>query len=307
MQISTGLLFDRASAQMSNIQNDMSKSQAQIAAQKQVLTPSDAPDQAAAITRLRSVIGKQDSYAKTLDSVQARLENEGVTLSSAGDILIRLKELAIEANNGTNGSISRTVLATEMQALREELLSLSNATDTNGNYMFSGAKVTTPAFAADASGEVTYHGDQTAIKVAVGESRTVAANRPGTRAFVSVVRTADNGTTSGAGFFRSIDDLIAGVKTGDATYMQRGLKEMDALHDGVVLAQASSGIDMTVVAQQGEGLMETKLTLATALSKIEDLDMPKAITLMQKQMLSLEAAQSSFAKISQLSLFNYLK
>ena len=91
MQISTGLLFDRASAQMSNIQNDMSKSQAQISAQKQVLTPSDAPDQAAAITPLRSVIGKQDSYAKTLDTVQARLENESVTLSSAGAILIRLK------------------------------------------------------------------------------------------------------------------------------------------------------------------------------------------------------------------------
>ena len=307
MQISTGLLFDRASAQMSNIQNDMSKSQAQIAAQKQVLAPSDAPDQAAAITRLRSIIGKQDSYAKTLDTVQARLENESVTLQSAGDILIRLKELAIEANNGTNGSISRSAMGTEMQALREQLLSLANATDIGGNYIFSGAKVHTPAFAADATGEVIYHGDQTAIKVAVGESRTVSASRPGTRAFVSVVRTADNGTTSGAGFFRSIDDLIAGVKTGDTASMQRGLSEMDALHDGVVLAQASGGTDMKVVEQQGEVLMETKLTLATALSKVEDLDMPKTITLMQKQMLSLEAAQSSFAKISQLSLFNYLK
>jgi flagellin-like hook-associated protein FlgL len=35
--------------------------------------------------------------------------------------------------------------------------------------------------------------------------------------------------------------------------------------------------------------------------------MAKAITQMQKQMLSLEAAQSSFAKISQMSLFAYLK
>ena len=306
MQISTGLLFDRASAQMSNIQNDMSKSQAQIAAQKQVLTPSDAPDQAAAITRLRSVIGKQDSYAKTLDTVQARLENESVTLQTAGDILIRVKELTIQANNSTNGGTIRSAMATEMQALRDQLLSLANATDTSGNYMFSGAKVTTPAFASDATGEVIYQGDQTAIKVAVGESRTVSASRPGTRAFVSVVRT-DNGTTSGAGFFRAIDDLIAGIKTGDTTAMQRGLSEMDALHDGVVLAQASGGTDMKVVEQQGEVLTETKLTLATALSKVEDLDMPKTITLMQKQMLSLEAAQSSFAKISQLSLFNYLK
>jgi flagellar hook-associated protein 3 FlgL len=35
--------------------------------------------------------------------------------------------------------------------------------------------------------------------------------------------------------------------------------------------------------------------------------MAAALTQMQKQILSLEAAQSSFAKISQLTLFSYLR
>jgi flagellar hook-associated protein 3 FlgL len=39
---------------------------------------------------------------------------------------------------------------------------------------------------------------------------------------------------------------------------------------------------------------------------VEDLDMAAAITQMQKQMVSLEAAQASFAKVSQMSLFKYL-
>jgi flagellar hook-associated protein 3 FlgL len=307
MQISTSLLFDRASTQMSTIQNDLAKSQAQISTQKQVLAPSDAPDQAAVISRLKSLIGKQESYAKTLDSVQARLDNEAATLSSAGDILIRLKELTIQANNGTNGKTSSTVIATEMQGLRDQLLSLANATDSTGNYVFSGTKVHTPAFVSDSEGEVSYQGDQTEVKVAVGEHRTVSTNRPGTRAFVSVVRTADDGSSSGAGFFRAIDDLIAGVKSTDKASMQRGLGEVEALHQGIILAQASSGTDMKVIEQQGAALDETKLTLASALSSVEELDMAKAITAMQKQMLSLEAAQSSFAKISQMSLFAYLK
>jgi flagellar hook-associated protein 3 FlgL len=307
MQISTSLLFDRASTQMSTIQNDLAKSQAQISTQKQVLAPSDAPDQAAVISRLKSLIGKQESYAKTLDSVQARLDNEAATLSSAGDILIRLKELTIQANNGTNGKTSSTVIATEMQGLRDQLLSLANATDSTGNYVFSGTKVHTPAFVSDSEGEVSYQGDQTEVKVAVGEHRTVSTNRPGTRAFVSVVRTADDGSSSGAGFFRAIDDLITGVKSADKTAMQRGLGEVEALHQGIILAQASSGTDMKVIEQQGAALDETKLTLASALSSVEELDMAKAITAMQKQMLSLEAAQSSFAKISQMSLFAYLK
>jgi len=49
------------------------------------------------------------------------------------------------------------------------------------------------------------------------------------------------------------------------------------------------------------------LNLKTTLSNVEDLDYAAAITKMNQQMLSLEAAQSSFAKMSQLNLFNYLK
>jgi len=88
--------------------------------------------------------------------------------------------------------------------------------------------------------------------------------------------------------------------------MQRGLTEMDALHNGVIMAQAQSGTDMKVVDQQGAAIDDTVLSLKTALSKIQDLDMATAVTDMQKLMLSLEAAQSSFAKTSQLSLFKYL-
>jgi flagellar hook-associated protein 3 FlgL len=43
------------------------------------------------------------------------------------------------------------------------------------------------------------------------------------------------------------------------------------------------------------------------LSNAEDLDYATAVTKLSAQMLSLEAAQASFAKISQLNLFNYLR
>jgi len=305
MQISTSALFDRASTQMVSIQNDLAKSQAQIAAQKQVLNPSDAPDQAAAISRLKSTLSRQDNYTQALDTVQARLDVESTTLTSAGDILVRIKELAVQANNGTQGTTSRLAIATEMKGLRDQLLSLANSTDPRGNYIFSGSKVGTPPFIQDAGGKVSYQGDQTRMNVMVGEQRSIPINRPGTNAFTRVVRN-ENGVDHGYGFFDAVDSLIDGVKGNDRTAMQRGLTEMDALHTGVVLAQADTGTDMKVVEQQGAALDDTKLSLKTALSKIEDLDMATAVTDMQKLMLSLEAAQSSFAKTSQLSLFKYL-
>jgi flagellar hook-associated protein 3 FlgL len=144
------------------------------------------------------------------------------------------------------------------------------------------------------------------MNIAVGDQRQLPLNRPGSNAFVRVVRTDSDGTATGIGFFQSVDALISAVKTNSKTEMQRGLTEMDALHNGVVLAQADSGTSMKVVEQQGIMLDDTKITLKTALSKVEDLDMAAAITQMQKQMVSLEAAQASFAKVSQMSLFKYL-
>ena len=306
MQISTAFIFDRATTQMSNAMNALSKSQAQIATGKQILNPSDAPDQAAMMARIKATIARQDNYSKALDTVQARLDLESTTLSSASDVLVRIKELTIQATNGTQGTVSRTAIATEMQGLRNQLLSLANARDTTGNYIFAGSKVSTPAFQADATGAVSYQGDQTRMNIAVGDQRQLPLNRPGTNAFVRVVRTDTDGVSSGTGFFQALDDLITAVKSNDKSVMQRGLTEMDALHTGVVLAQADSGTSMKVVEQQGIMLDDTKITLKTALSKVEDLDMATAITQMQKQMVSLEAAQASFAKISQLSLFKYI-
>ena len=49
MKISTHQMFERASQQMSQVQNSLAKSQAELSQGKQVLNPSDAPDQAATI------------------------------------------------------------------------------------------------------------------------------------------------------------------------------------------------------------------------------------------------------------------
>ena len=49
MKISTSYLFDRSVTQMSTVQSDLAHTQAQVSASKQVLNPSDAPDQAGAI------------------------------------------------------------------------------------------------------------------------------------------------------------------------------------------------------------------------------------------------------------------
>ena len=307
MKISNQLLFDRGAEQMSSVQTRLAKSQAQLAQGKQIINPSDAPDKAATIQRLNSVLSRQASYQTSLGNVKTRLDGEETALNSATDLIIRIKEISVQAANDTLGPQNRQALATEMQALRDQLLSLANTRDSNGNYLFAGSKVTQPAFAVDASGYPTYQGDQTRMQVSIGDQRSIAVNRTGTDAFVSVARTDAQGNSQGVGFFQSIDQLIAGIKGSDQRAMQQGIGEMDKLLQGISMAQAAVGSDQATLEQQTAVIEATTLNLKTTLSSVQDLDYASAVTTMNQQMLSLEAAQSSFAKISQLNLFNFIK
>jgi len=75
---------------------------------------------------------------------------------------------------------------------------------------------------------------------------------------------------------------------------------------GLTSAQASIGSGLKGIEQQQSVIEDTVLNIKTTLSSVEDLDYTQAITKMNQQMMALEAAQSSFAKISQLSLFNFI-
>jgi len=101
MKVSTSYLFDRATGQMADVQNRLAKIQAQAAQGKQVIAPRDASEQAAAIQRLKGMIGRQDDYLGTLEVVSRRLQDEEAYLQSANDTLIRMTELAMQAANDT--------------------------------------------------------------------------------------------------------------------------------------------------------------------------------------------------------------
>lgn len=77
--------------------------------------------------------------------------------------------------------------------------------------------------------------------------------------------------------------------------------------DQATLGLGDIGVEMSTIDAQIGINEDLKLGLQMALSGKEDLDYAAAITKMQAQMLSLEAAQSSFAKISQLTLFDYIR
>ena len=75
-------------------------------------------------------------------------------LDSMTTIMQRITQLTVQSSSDTLGASDRDVIATEIEALRNELLNLTNTQDLTGAYIFSGNKTSSPAFVEDANGTV---------------------------------------------------------------------------------------------------------------------------------------------------------
>lgn len=304
MRISNQQLFDQSVTQMNRQQSSVAELQLKIGEGKQLVRPSDNPDKAMVIQRLNSAIQTQTVFESTLNSVDNRLQLEESSLNTANDIMLRLREIAVQGANGTLSVTDRSLLATEVSSLRDSLFSLANTQDANNNYIFAGSSSGSPAF-IEVAGSISYAGDSVRMTIDISDHRELLINRPGDQVFGSVHRPGSSSTE--VGFFESIDNFIVALKTNDTAALDQGLSDINGLTDITINALADLGSRQNVVDTQRDIVLDTKLRYQQLLASEEDLDYASAITELSAQMMSLEAAQASFAKISQLSLFNYIR
>jgi flagellar hook-associated protein 3 FlgL len=307
MTLSTSLIFSQAAQQMRKIQDSITRTQTQISTGLQLTTPSDNAATSVAIANLNSALARQQSYLDTIGTVGDQLSFQQQAITASQKDLNSLSQLALQAASGTVNPSDLKNIASQMSSLRADLAARANSRDVNGNFVFSGSRSGTTPFAPGAGGTTTYQGDQTAIAVAINDQESVNVDRPGTQVFVAVSRTSSDGSTGQIGFFQSIDDLIAATTAGNNTGITQGIGELSTLSDGINAAQASVANQQNVVTEQQTMIQQTQLQLKTSLSRIQDSDYTTTITDLQKESLSLQASQQSFAQISQLSLFNFLK
>ena len=98
---------------MSNVQTNLTQTQAQLAQGKQIINVSDSPNQAATIQRLKSILNKQDSYKSSLDTIKARPLAQVAALLSRTTAQDRREALTVELHEAKRAA-----------ALRDDLLRL---------------------------------------------------------------------------------------------------------------------------------------------------------------------------------------
>ena len=198
MRVSTTLLATSSLAAMLDQQSKLSNTQKQVSTGKRLLAPADDPYGSARTLDLNKTIDTNTQYQSNAGQATSRLSLEDGTLDSAGTALQRIRELMVTANNDSQTPESRRFISDEAKQLMDQLVSLSNVRDSNGEYLFSGYQGKTKPFGYDATGNVQYYGDNGQRFLQVGTSSKVAVGDSGVDSFVAV--------KNGNGDFQSLDD-----------------------------------------------------------------------------------------------------
>jgi flagellar hook-associated protein 3 FlgL len=85
------------------------------------------------------------------------------------------------------------------------------------------------------------------------------------------------------------------------------LQQLDQTGDHLLSVRAEVGARLSAIDGAQEALADRKVELETTTSQLRDLDYAEAISRMNQQLVGLQAAQASYSKIAQLSLFDYLR
>jgi len=191
MRIATSAIYQMKVQALLDQQAALAKTQSQIATGLRVQTPADDPVAAAQLQDLARAQAQEEQFAKNSTAVTGRLQTEEQAVADANGVIQRARELVVQANTATLSDSDRQSIATELKARRDELLSIANRRDSNGEYLFAGYSGGSLPFARGASGTVGYSGDSGTRAVQVGTGLFVQDSDTGNRVFMDIA--AGNG------------------------------------------------------------------------------------------------------------------
>jgi flagellar hook-associated protein 3 FlgL len=195
MRISTSQYFETSATNYSKSFSDTAKTQEQISSGSRIQTASDDPVGAAKLLQLQQQSSMLTQYSGNMTTVTNSLNQSESVLDSINTALQRSQELAVQAGNGSLSDDDRTAIANELGEIEKTVYGLMNSKDTDGNYMFSGSKTTTPPYAQNADGSYSYQGDQTQLSMQVSDTLSLATNDTGFATFEQAVNTSRTSAT----------------------------------------------------------------------------------------------------------------
>jgi flagellar hook-associated protein 3 FlgL len=279
---------------LTNLQTNyraMDKTQRQLASGKTIDKPSDNPVTAVRAMYYQSSLNEIDQYKRNVSDGQSWMDTTDQGLDQVTQVLQRVRELTVQAANGTNDESARNAISAEITQLRDHLGEVANS-EIGGNFIFAGTDTKTAPY--DVTNKVFSNNNQQAINYQVGKGTSVKINVNGVDIF-----------NNNGGMFKVLDDIVTNIKDGVDPSNQ--LDNLDKQIDNVLTNRSELGARMNRMDLSSSRLDELETSTTSLLSGEVDVDIAKAMTDFSTQQNVYRTALSVGAKIIQPSLVDFLR
>ena len=332
MRVATSTAYSQGVTSINTQNFNLNKTMLQLATGKRIVVPSDDPAGASRVIGLNQAKARTEQFLDNINTVKSSLQVEETALQGTVDILQRVRELTIQANNDTYDGNQRRDIALEIQEHFEAITSLANTTNGNGDFLFGGFDNRHIPFVNN-GGVVEYLGDHGQQFIQVSATKQIASGDNGFDTFMNL-RGSDNGVTDTAdpyyqnpmSVFAIVKELETVLRTNSGSVpsgpppapqvptpgedfhdsMSRIIGNLDVAIGHIADAQAAIGARLNAVESQENVNADYLVQVKSTLSDTQDLDYTEAVSRLEQQQIGLQASQQTFTKIQGLSLFNFL-
>lgn len=238
-------------------QNQVARASARVRrAEEQAVTgfkvnrASDAPAVIREVHAVAAGSADQAVYKDNAGSAGMLHSTMDTSLERAQDIVVRLRELAVQMSSDAVDANGRAAAAVEVRSLQASMLDTAN-TQVGGRYVFAGAVYDAPAFDA----AYTYQGDANEPETRVGQDRWVRSGLDGQQVF-----------QGGTDIFATIENLAVALETNNVPLTRAALPDLEASTQqlsqwrSVVGSEQVTAEDAVVVAESLDQLFTDRLS-----------------------------------------------
>jgi len=215
LSVNTNVTSLTVQKNLNNAANSLSQSMTRLSSGLKINSAKDDTAGLQIATRMSSQIRGQTVAVKNANDGISMAQTAEGALQESTNILQRMRELAIQARNGTNGSADQAATNAEFGQMSDELTRIANSTNLNGKNLLDGTAGTMTLQVGSNTGSAN-HID---LVLSSAFDATTLGAASGT---VSLVGTSGAGGTAGTNIDSAIVAIDAAIKTIGSTRANLG-------------------------------------------------------------------------------------
>jgi len=277
----------------------LDKLQETVALGSNINRPSDDPIGSSLLLSVGDQIKAGDYYASNITKANTFLQVTSTALQGMADNMRLAKQLVATISNGTNDPLIKANVVSQLTTLKQQVVDMGN-TKMGNQYLFGGANGQKPFDAATAA----YSGDETVLQIEISQSATQQINLPGNQLLTGDGTTHPYGTTN---ILQTFDNLITAVNANNVTNIKAEEQNLENGADQITKAHTDVSSWVTRLDSTSKMNTNSKNTMQTIVGNMQNVDYAKLAVELQQQQTAFQASLSATAKVTQLSLLDFMK